>query len=447
MKSQLTVLFLLSALLYADYPDQHREIRTTAMWNHISSNSNIVLSEDGTRLQLAEGSISGYFILLPDTLEQPFDRGLPSWNGLVNHDDSGFKVSMRFKYGTGWSPWLTVGYWQNYVWSSYGSTSYGAGYIDYDYVVLNNFHTVWQWRVELKRQLSSHPSPSIDKLSFFVSDDRTTDNLDFTAIVNDDPSEIFYPTTFVCQYNVDPEIGGSICSPTSTVLAIRSCGIEVDPYVFAVDNFDDYWNIFGIWPRAVQNAAAYHMDGAVTRYRSWSQAYDTLAIGGRIVMSVGPPLYSGHLMMLAGFDAQGDPIVHDPARQNGYSYGYNKSSLSHSWFDKGGVAYTFFPEDTAALAINEAELFTPPDQMTLFQNFPNPFNPSTTIRFALSTPAIIKITIFDIQGREVSRLKPVSFLTGTHEVSWNAASLAAGVYLVQLETGSQLAVRSMTLLK
>lgn len=417
------------------------------MWSRISSNSNIIVSESGTGLQLAEGANNGYFTLVPDTVDQPFDRGLPSWNGLVSHDNSGFKVSMRFKYGAGWSPWLTVGYWQNYIWTSYGSTAYAAGYIDYDSVVLDNFHTIWQWRVDLKRQVSSDPSPCIDKLSFHVSDERTTDNLDFTAIVNDDPPEIFYPTTFVCQYDVDPEIGGSICSPTSTVLAIRSCGIEVDPYAFAVDNFDDYWNIFGIWPRAVQNAAAYHMDGAVTRYRSWSQAYDSLAAGGRIVMSVGPPLYSGHLMMLAGFDAQGDPIVHDPARQNGYSYEYGKSSLSLSWFDKGGVAYTFFPEDTAALAIDDNVTLASPDQMTLLQNFPNPFNPTTTIRFALSTPANIKITVFDVQGREVRRLTQSSFLAGPHEINWNAASLDAGVYLVQMESGNQIAVRRMTLLK
>ncbi len=447
MKNLLIVFFALISLLQADYPDQHKVARTDEMWRRISSNSNMELSNDGATLQLVEGAISGSFTLTPDTLPSPFDRGLPSWNGTVNHDNSGFKVSMRFKYGTGWSPWLTVGYWKNYIWTSYGSTSYAAGEIDYDYVVLDDFHTVWQWRVDVKRQAASHPSPTIDKLSFFSSDERTTNSLNYTNILNDNPSEVFNPTSFVYQYSVDPVIGGSICSPASTVMAIRSCDIKVDPYTFAVDNYDDYWNLFGIWPRAIQNAAEYYMDGAVTRFRTWSQAYDTLATGGRVVMSVGPPLYSGHLMMLAGFDSLGNPLVHDPARQNGYAYKYNKSSLSHSWFDKGGIGYTLFPEQTASLAVDGEEQLIIPDQMTLFQNFPNPFNPSTVIRFSLSEPTMVWLSIYDIEGREVSTLTKGQFPAGEHQISWNAPDLAAGVYLLRLRSENVMLVRRMTLLK
>ena len=88
--------------------------------------------------------------------------------------------------------------------------------------------------------------------------------------------------------------------------------------------------------------AEFGLDGAVTRYRTWSEAREVLANGGRISMSVGPPLYPGHLMMFAGFTSDGRPIVHDPAKSNGYSYIFNKTSLSQSWFAKGGVAYTFY---------------------------------------------------------------------------------------------------------
>jgi hypothetical protein len=416
------------------------------MWSHISSNNNVMLSEDGQSLQLLDGTISGFFTLIPDTLPSPFNRGLPSWNGAVLHEESGFKVSMRFRYNATWSPWLTVGYWKNYIWPSYGSTSYAAGEIDYDYVVLDDFHTIWQWRVEFKRQQGGDPSPSIDKLSFYVSDQATTDNLDLSAIVSDDPPEIFIPTNFVCQYNVDPEIGGSICSPTSTVLAIRSYGIEVDPYDFAVDNFDDYWNIFGMWPRAVQNAAGFHLDGAVTRYRTWSQAYDTLAAGGRVVMSVGPPLYSGHLMMLAGFDSQGDPLVHDPARQNGEGYEYGKASLSMSWFDKGGVAYTFFP-DESVVALDENEGITRPTQVVLQQNFPNPFNPSTLLRFSIPAATHLKLGVYDLRGRLVDELINDYLPAGHHQLAWNAQGQVSGVYLLRLKSENETQIKRMTLLK
>jgi hypothetical protein len=445
LKKLLLIVLTLINIALADYPDQHKVTRTGELWERMSSNVNIVLSDDGTSLQLADGVTTGYFTCQPDTLPQPFDRGLPSWNGLVEHENAGFRVSMRFRYGTGWSPWLTVGYWKNYVWPSYGSTSYADGYIDYDYVVLEDFHTIWQWRVEMKRQATGHPSPTIDKLSFYTSDERTTDNMNLTSIVNDDPPEIFCETSFVCQYNVDPEIGGSICSPTSTVLALRSLDQEVDPYLFALDNYDDYWNLFGIWPRAVQNAASYPVDGAVTRYRTWSQAYETLAAGGRVVMSVGPPLYSGHLMMLAGFDAQGDPIVHDPARQNGYAYAYNKTSLSRSWFEKGGVSYTFFPEDTVTLAVDEA--MSGPQHFSLYQNYPNPFNPETTIRFHLDQPGQVQIHILDIRGRFVEEVSQQHYAAGDHALSWQAQDLDAGVYLISVSSGLEQQIIKATLVK
>ena len=220
----------------------------------------------------------------------------------------------------------------------------------------------------------------------------------------------------------------------------------MDPYDFAVDNFDDHWNLFGIWPRAVQNAAEHQMDGAVTRFRTWSQAYDTLAAGGRVVMSVGQPLYSGHLMMLAGFDAQGDPIVHDPARQNGYTYEYNKYQLSQSWFNKGGVGYTFYPE-APAVGVNDHHPVLNPAQAMLYQNFPNPFNPSTTLRFELETASQVRLSVFDLEGREIAGLVNANLDAGPHQKTWSAETLPAGIYLVRLETESSTLVKRITLIK
>lgn len=447
LKHLLINLLIFFAFLQADYPDQQKVIRAGQMWNQMSSVSNIILSDDGKTLQLTTGSNSGNFILSPDTLDQPFDRGLPSWNGRVFHENSGFKVLMRFKQGSTWSPWLTVGYWKNYIWSTYGATSYPGGYIDYDYVVLDDFHFVYQWSVQMKRGSDEDLSPTIDKLSFFVSDERTTKDINYSAILSEKPAEIFYPTSFISQYNVNTDIGGNICSPTSTVFAIRSYDITVDPYSFAVDNYDTYWGLYGIWPRAIQNASKFNLDGAVTRYRNWGQARDTLAAGGRVVMSVGPPLYAGHLMMLAGFDARGDPVVHDPAKQNGDTYKYNKSDLSHSWFDKGGVAYTFFQEQLFPLTLNEDLDVEQPDQLVIYQNYPNPFNHGTVLRFFLAEPSAIKLSVYDLTGRLEVAVFEGSLSAGEHRSSLSAGSLPAGVYLLLLESNTGTSVRRITLLK
>ncbi len=85
-------------------------------------------------------------------------------------------------------------------------------------------------------------------------------------------------------------------------------------------------------------------------------------------------------MMLAGFDSQGNPLVHDPARKDGEGYKFDKTDLSKSWFNKGGVAYTFFLDSTAITSVlNEINVQVVKDFK--LSVFPNPFNPQTNIRF------------------------------------------------------------------
>ena len=429
--------FLLSfgLILGQTYPDQFFSNEKEDLISKVESTSGVVISNDGKSLLLAEGIYSGAVIFLADSSSQPFNRGLPSWNGHVSSNKSAFRVLMRF-YKNGWSPWLTVGYWKENIWSSYGTTNFSDGKIDYDYVVLNSYYSKWQFKVEMRMTSKTVPSPSLHKLSFYVSDQKTTDNVNITSLVNDNPPKLFIDTQHYYQYSLDPGIGGDICSPTSVSMVLQSYGVDVDPLQFARDNYDPYWGIFGMWPRAVQNAAEYNLNGAVTRYRSWSEAYDVLADGGRVVMSVGPPLYAGHLMMLAGFDENGIPIVHDPAKSNGYSYKFNKTSLSQSWFNKGGVAYTFFQEDTANIVAVEKIEMSEFDDIFKLSIYPNPFNPQTNINFQLKEHNYTEITIYDIIGREVSNIYNDVLDPGNYNFEWNASNLPSGMYIVRVTSGN-----------
>ena len=231
-------------------------------------------------------------------------------------------------------------------------------------------------------------------------------------------------------------------------MILRSYGIPVDPLQFARDTHDPYYDMFGIWPRVVENASEYGLDGAVTRYRSWSQAREVLASGGRIVMSVGPPLYPGHLMMLAGFSAFGDPIVHDPAQSDGYAYIFDKTDLSRSWFEKGGVAYTFYPVDTGALAVEHPlAAGALPEGFRLSQNYPNPFNPTTSIRFQLPEGGRVVLRVFDVVGNEISTLLDEERPAGSHTVMFDGSRLASGVYFYRLQSGSAVETRRMHLIR
>ena len=197
-----------------NYPDQQYVLKIDSIFSNIETNDGIELSSDGKSIKLQDGVLNGYVILKPQFSQSPFNEGLPSWNGTAPDDNNGFKVQMRFPYNGSWSPWLTVGYWKTNILGSY-STTYGGGYIDYDNVKLYSYQSSWQFKIIMTRTSASVASPTLHKLSFFVSDSRTTASVNITNIVSDSPAAVFIPTDFIYQYGVDPGIGGDICSPTS----------------------------------------------------------------------------------------------------------------------------------------------------------------------------------------------------------------------------------------
>lgn len=439
------------------YPDQFYELKIDSLKNKIESLSGVKLSIDGKSFELEDNVLEGYIIIKEQTSQFPFNQGLPSYNGKVYDNKSGFKVLIRFPYGNGWSPWLTVGYWQTNIWNTYGSTSYSGGYVDVDYVKLSSYVSKWQFQIILTRTTLSSKSPSIHKVSFFISDSRTTSNVNVAQLVNDNPKEFFISTSFIYQYSVDPVIGKDICSPTTVSMILKSYNIQVDPYQFAVTTYDTYHKMFGVWPRVVQNAAEYGLDGAVTRYRTWSDARKVLDANGRIAMSLGSPLYpNGHLVMLAGFTNDGRVIVHDPAKSNGYSYIHDKTNLTQSWFAKGGISYTFYNPNNVTSVKNKSERYLE-NSFELFQNYPNPFstrgvsafggNPTTTISYYLTSPNSVQLKIYDVLGNEISTLVEEFQEAGIYKINFDGSNLSSGIYIYRLIVGKNSLIKKMMLLK
>ena len=95
---------------------------------------------------------------------------------------------------------------------------------------------------------------------------------------------------------------------------------------------------------------------------------------------------------------------------------------------------------------------TLPQGFALEQNFPNPFNPFTTLRYDLPEDALVNITIYDMMGRVVSNLVSSQQRAGYKSVQWNATDffgkpVSAGVYLYQIRAGEFRQVKKMVLLK
>ncbi|MCK5774614.1 MAG: T9SS type A sorting domain-containing protein [Bacteroidales bacterium] len=398
------------------YDDEQIVLSGDDLINSIELSENVVVN--GKEIELADGALEGGVMFKSQSSTEPFNQGLPSWNGFAEENlDASFKIQMRFKTSDGWQRWVTLGFWDKEIWDNYGYTKFTGGIVYTDNVKVYTYIKEFQFQVLFKRNDLNTPAPSIKQLSFVVSDSRTTANLNITEIVADNPPAIYYDTEHIYQYGVDDAIGGRICSPSSTAMCLISLGIDVDPYDFAVKTRDPYFDIFGDWPRNVQHAHMHGVEGKVTRYRTWSEAYDVLENGGRIAMSLGKPLYGGHLIMLAGFDDTGNPILHDPGSKYGYKRQYNKTDISKSWFNKGGISYTFYLEDENLVNENFGS------NLGNTKIYPNPTSDYFTIEVSNET----KLTLINNIGQTIMSAN----IFGKADI--DVSNLEKGMYVIQLQ--------------
>jgi hypothetical protein len=88
-----------------------------------------------------------------------------------------------------------------------------------------------------------------------------------------------------------------------------------------------------------------------------------------------------------------------------------------------------------------------PKEFIMYNNYPNPFNPSTKIKFDMPEPSFTKITIYDISGREVKTLVNENLRAGKYEINFDASGLSSGVYLYRMNSADFTQVKKMILVK
>ncbi len=117
------------------------------------------------------------------------------------------------------------------------------------------------------------------------------------------------------------------------------------------------------------------------------------------------------------------------------------------YVDDVSVLVTDIPTDTGAVDPGEEV-----PRISLHQNHPNPFSPSTLIRFSLATGGEVKLTVYNIQGRLIRTLTEGSRAAGEYEIAWDGTDeygidVAAGVYLYRLGLGELEETRKMILVR
>lgn len=110
-------------------------------------------------------------------------------------------------------------------------------------------------------------------------------------------------------------------------------------------------------------------------------------------------------------------------------------------------AYRIHAIVTPSTTVSENANGTLPNEFALNNAYPNPFNPTTEIRFAVPMTANVKINVYDMNGREVALLVNGPMNAGTHSVTFNGSTLASGMYLVKMTSGNFQAVTKTLLVK
>jgi hypothetical protein len=88
-----------------------------------------------------------------------------------------------------------------------------------------------------------------------------------------------------------------------------------------------------------------------------------------------------------------------------------------------------------------------PVEFALSQSYPNPFNTSTDIRVSLPEASAVRLTVYDITGREIARLLDGDLPAGYHDVTFDGANLPSGIYFYRVNAGSFVDVKRMVLTK
>lgn len=306
-----------------------------------------------------------------------YTEAIASWNASTPAG-SWVEVQFRARYGTRWSKWYILGIWagdystiHRHSVRSQGDTD---GFVAVDTFISSNKKETTN-AFQLKVRLFSVDKvalPSVRNASVAYSTSapkKATVSSGNPALWN---HELTIPQ---CSQMIYPDGGEVWCSPTSTSMVLgywnRDTTSECSTLVHAAVEgvFDWIYDGHGNWPFNTAYAATAgsgtELEGYVARFTSLEKAEEFIQAGVPVVMSIawsngdltGADISStnGHLLLLVGFDANGNPIVNDPASPSdgaAVRHVYLRSEFEPLWLQaSGGTVYLIYPAGTSVPSI------------------------------------------------------------------------------------------------
>ncbi len=133
---------------------------------------------------------------------------------------------------------------------------------------------------------------------------------------------------------------------------------------------------------------------------------------------------------------------------NTQQYSFTASlRVGGQFYDMRTNGSAIMASDGESVELVLSEMPTVPHVYSLDQNFPNPFNPTTTISYGLPENSHVRLSIINLLGQEVTRLVDEDQRAGYYRSVWDASRIASGVYFYRLQTGSFTETKKLMLLK
>jgi peptidase C39-like protein len=338
---------------------------------------------NGDEVMLTSGALSGTWVSPPVQPQASFTRLVASWNADTPAAGHVTVEAQTTTVNGETSDWYTLGSWaaddRAVQRTSVNGQTDALGRVATDTLYARSApFASYALRIRLERASADDPSPDIRSVSTEVGNFEYSPSLTTSSPVSTEPVELSVPTLsqeiHAHQY---PQWGGggeAWCSPTSTEMVVEFWGrgpsaddlAWVDPsYADAsVDyaarsTYDAAYRGTGNWPFNTAYAARFGLDTFVTQLRSLAEAEQFVRAGIPVIASIASEpgelsgfLFSGgtngHLVVIVGFDASGNPIVNDPASLSDASvrHVYDRAQFERVWLrGSGGTAYIIHPSD------------------------------------------------------------------------------------------------------
>jgi hypothetical protein len=136
-----------------------------------------------------------------------------------------------------------------------------------------------------------------------------------------------------------------------------------------------------------------------------------------------------------------------PAKKSYSVYNFDRQQYENRSLRAGQQSYSLIK-----LGKDDYDITVPSTKISNLNNFPNPFNPATSISFSLSAGASIELNIYNLKGQLVRTLTSGQFTSGSHSIAWDGKDdedkqVGSGLYFYQLKTNDQIILKKMLLLK